>query len=614
MAIDFCSKNVGTLIEADQICADGYDVGNLISADRRRCGFMAEYFIKPPVTVLLTLPCPTELSCVVVGLIRGPVKLTGFEIWVSHTGVGATSPPQDDFVLVGKKYEATGDVVQLRNRCYVPRGPFASLMRDGRTPSFAYDSHGTGETLKTAYCKYVCRIKLKLTRAMGSASIGLGSLQVWGQPMAALCSLAAQDELIRQFLSSSETVPNFSHEHSATDQRRLHQTSSSASTVPEQAKSCALPPKSQCEQKGEVTTGEFQIPTDFQDALTFELMTQPVVLPSGQVVDQSTLDKHVDTEEKWGRPPTDPFTGITLTGINCPKSLPELKSRIDHFVVRNLEQLGNIPRTLGGSPAGAVISARPSGLISLSHSERPSSCQALNESTACVSTKDETCSSQNCRRPSHLNAFNSQGSKAGITGLAGKLGAATSSTSNLVNAHSSFDSVDQRVLQGHRIRKGAISKLSVSPTTLPKAMPVPQLTKQHAAFMSDASSSSTKQKKLGEGEKRKLESEVNVPEAKQPRCDLKTHEERLADSLSSSLAETLQRIRNSAQQKRKVQETDGDLCWACKVSQSTHRVPCGHHFCRSCLMNTVRKGQCTCGKLFQSSEVVRVHCSEQNRE
>lgn len=612
MAIDFCNKNVGTLIEADQICADGYDVDNLISADRRRCGFMAEYFIKPPVTVLLTLPCPTELSCVVVGLIRGPVKLTGFEIWVSRTGVGATSPPQDDFVLVGKKYEATGDVVQLRNRCYVPRGPFATLMRDGKTPSFAYDSHGTGETLKTAYCKYVCRIKLKLTRAMGSASIGLGSLQVWGQPMAALCSLAAQDELIRQFLGTAATVPNCNREHSATDKRSLHQPSSSASTVPEQAKS--LPAKSKGEQEGEVTKGEFQIPTDFLDALTFELMTQPVVLPSGQIVDQSTLDKHVDTEEKWGRPPTDPFTGITLTGINCPKSLPELKTRIDHFVVRNFEKLGNIPRTLGGSPAGTVSSARPSGLILLSQSERPSSRQALNESAERASTKDATCSSQNCRRPSHLNALSSQGSKPGTTGLAGKFGAVTSSTSNLVTAHSRFDNVDQRALQGPRMRRSAIPKMPVSPTSLPRAMPVPQSTKQHAAFMSDASSSSNKQKKLREGEKRKLEGTVNASEAKQPRCDLKTHEERLADSLSSSLAETLQRIRNSAQGKPKVQETDSDLCWACKASQSTHRVPCGHHFCRACLMNTIRNGQCTCGKLFQSSEVVRVHCSEQNRE
>ncbi|KAH7934763.1 hypothetical protein HPB52_000053 [Rhipicephalus sanguineus] len=257
MAIDFCNKNVGTLIECDQICAEGYDVGNLISADRRRNGFMAEYFIKPPVSILLTLPCPTELSCVVVGLTRGPVKLTGFEIWVSQTGVGdtTTSATRDDFVLIGRKFGATDEeVVRLRNRCYVPRGPFASLMRDGGSPSFAYESRGTGETLKTAYCKHVCRLKVRLICAMGSASIGLGSLQVWGQPMTSLCSLAAQEDLIRKFLATTD----FNREHSATDQCR----SPPAPTVPEslQAKSGGLL------QEGAGLATEFHIPTDFQDA------------------------------------------------------------------------------------------------------------------------------------------------------------------------------------------------------------------------------------------------------------------------------------------------------------------------------------------------------------
>nr|XP_037288257.1 RING finger protein 37-like [Rhipicephalus microplus] len=605
MAIDFCNENVGTLIECDQICAEGYDVGNLISADRRRSGFMAEYFIKPPVSVLLTLPCPTELSCVAVGLTRGPVRLTGFEIWVSKSGVGdATSPPaRDDFVLIGKKFGATGEeVVRLRNRCYVPRGPFASLMRDGGAPSFAYESRGTGETLRTTYCKHVCRLKLKLICAMGSASIGLGSLQVWGQPMTSLCSLAAQEDLIRKFLSTTDTVSHFNRERSVTDQCR----SSPTPTVPEQAKS--LQGKSGGVQEGEGSAPEFHIPTDFQDALTFELMTQPVLLPSGQVVDQSTLDKHVETEEKWGRPATDPFTGITLAGANCPKSLPELKSRIDHFVVRNLEKLGNIPRTLGKSRCAGAAS---SGLISLSFTtnERSSSCRALKDSTASSSTRDVASSSQNSYRLNQFKTFNSKGTTAGITRHAGKFDSATPSNSNLVSGHSFLDNVDQRALQGLRMHRGAISVTSLSPTTLPTAMPVPQSTKRHTAFERATSSSSTRQK-FGESVKRNTESEVIDLETKRPRCDLKTHEQRLADSLSSSLAETLQMIRNSAQRKPEVKEIDSDLCWACRTSQSTHRVPCGHHFCRACLTSAVKNGQCTCGGLFQSSEVVRVHCCQ----
>ena len=47
----------------------------------------------------------------------------------------------------------------------------------------------------------------------------------------------------------------------------------------------------------------------FLDALTFEMMTLPMLLPSGHYVDSSTLDKLAHTDALYGRPPTDPFTG-----------------------------------------------------------------------------------------------------------------------------------------------------------------------------------------------------------------------------------------------------------------------------------------------------------------
>ncbi|XP_077498321.1 RING finger protein 37 [Amblyomma americanum] len=605
MAVNFCNANVGTLIECDQICVDGYDVGNLVSPDKRRCGFMVEPYVKPPVNILLTLPCPSELSCVVVGLVRGAVRLTGFEIWVSHTpGTASSSQNNDDFLLVAKKSSASGDVMRFRNRCYVPRGPFASL-EEGRFSS-------GNDTLKYIYCKHVYRLKLKLVRAVGSIALGMGFLEVWGQPMLSSCSLAFQNELIRKSLASASHGPNSNREDnvqpestarertSAIDQRHLHQAPSTSTSVPEKMKTGQV---GSGQEEADVSA-ELQIPADFQDALTYELMTQPVLLPSGQVVDQSALDKHVDREQKWGRPVTDPFTGVTLTGVNCPKSLPELKSRIDHFVLHNLDKLGNIPRTLGRNAISSASSCQPSGLVLPSVHSETSLFQASNNNQEPASSKHSARLSDDRQKMDQLQTLNSQGSSVHIPSLPGpmnKLGRATS-LANVVTTYSK-----------PKVSSGDMPRTATPTGCLSRAAPVSTASASVSADQLGLLTSNVPLVSVNwrpeTAEKRKVESALDTPETKRSRQDLnKTHEERLADSLSSSLAEILQKIRGNSQGAPGVRKADDStLCWLCKTSESTHRAPCGHHFCRSCLMMRTNDGECTCGQTFQSSEVVRVH-------
>ena len=49
------------------------------------------------------------------------------------------------------------------------------------------------------------------------------------------------------------------------------------------------------------------------DALTHLPMTSPLVLPSGHIVDRTTLETYSAAEERWGRPPNDPFTRRPFT-------------------------------------------------------------------------------------------------------------------------------------------------------------------------------------------------------------------------------------------------------------------------------------------------------------
>lgn len=78
-------------------------------------------------------------------------------------------------------------------------------------------------------------------------------------------------------------------------------------------------------------------------------MTQPIILPSGKIIDQKTLDKHAQNEAVWGRPASDPFTGIRFNNTVKPIAALPLKARIDKFLVENSnrEEIKKLPRVLG---------------------------------------------------------------------------------------------------------------------------------------------------------------------------------------------------------------------------------------------------------------------------
>lgn len=56
-------------------------------------------------------------------------------------------------------------------------------------------------------------------------------------------------------------------------------------------------------------------------------MSIPYTLPSGKTIDQSTLDKHIENENQFGRKPCDPFTGIKFSDTMKPVLNMPLKSR-----------------------------------------------------------------------------------------------------------------------------------------------------------------------------------------------------------------------------------------------------------------------------------------------
>lgn len=102
----------------------------------------------------------------------------------------------------------------------------------------------------------------------------------------------------------------------------------------------------------------FNIPDEFVDAITQEILVMPFVLPSGNVIDETTLEKHNRHEETYGRLPSDPFTGLIYTANSQAKFDSALKVRLDDFKMKNSQEIEiqQSGRTLGKKPDEPVAS------------------------------------------------------------------------------------------------------------------------------------------------------------------------------------------------------------------------------------------------------------------
>ncbi|CAF1664348.1 unnamed protein product, partial [Didymodactylos carnosus] len=69
-----------------------------------------------------------------------------------------------------------------------------------------------------------------------------------------------------------------------------------------------------------------EVPREFIDPLTCNLMTVPVILPSGIIIDRSTLEKCINEDRLWARTPKDPFTQKPFTSVTQPVVAQQLKT------------------------------------------------------------------------------------------------------------------------------------------------------------------------------------------------------------------------------------------------------------------------------------------------
>ncbi|XP_074086177.1 RING finger protein 37-like isoform X2 [Macrotis lagotis] len=349
MAINLCLPQFKPRIYCNKISADGYEVENLISEDlvKRNRGFRTEYFIKPPIHVTVSFPFNVELSKINVDLIAGGMQnIVGLEVFTSTssgktywttmesqpTVLEPTNPEKEAFTLVGRILIKNQGRATFTHRGFKVRPPFHLLETN-------YCSVGT--VTQDLWSKgpyslgHVSNLKLSITHISGSGTTCIKKVEVWGQP-AKSCS--------------QEIIDNVMQVASQTLSRGFNPTASHPSP--------ALPMENDCDAQSQRPQGLREladviqdVPEEFLDPITLEIMLFPMLLPSGKVIDQSTLEKCNRSEAVWGRVPSDPFTGVAFSQHSQPLPHTALKARIDYYLLQHTTPGYNI---LGRAQAPGV--------------------------------------------------------------------------------------------------------------------------------------------------------------------------------------------------------------------------------------------------------------------
>lgn len=336
-AIDVCNPNYIKSVGCDVPISEGYGPGNLISNNAmvRSKGFLAERFIKPPVTLTFDFKCEIDLRYVVIDCCVGAQKTNGIELFIQK------SSNQDMYESVASGVlpdEKRGFVFHRYNENVSERFGGNFLLR-----TFKYRS--------SQLLSLVQSIKIKIFRTGGTCVPALGKLNVFGIPQ------KIEDLNKSSSIQSGEMKTT---KNPSIDPPCTFGNNSPVSTTNYHDDKRNLNPGRHLyfESKRCLAVDQnVTIPEDFIDPITCEIMTQPVILPSGKVIDYSTLEKYEKVESSCGRGPNDPFTGVPFNDLKKAVAASDLKARIDKFLTKNCNstELKSIPRTLGKDSSPSAV-------------------------------------------------------------------------------------------------------------------------------------------------------------------------------------------------------------------------------------------------------------------
>ncbi|VEN59078.1 unnamed protein product [Callosobruchus maculatus] len=309
--INFLDPKLCLKVNSTTPATDHYEAQNLVSGNygEKSRGFIAYTIIRPPVEVDFQFICPVNIHYISINAVVGSHRSSGIEVFAKSGN--------SKYISICKAIFDEPGVIFCNSRKYT-----RSRLPPGVDKSY-YVAFFKSDTFRNFLNADSIRVLIFRTHTRTNVPC-LKSVEVWGVP-ARGCSLKTR-ETIEKLVG--RTTPN--------TQSLLQCTSSNTNGDANET---------------------FIVPDEFKDDLTYEMMTVPMTLPSGKTVDQTTLEKHSQSEISLGRKPCDPFTGLKFDNKNKPVLNVGLKTRIDMFLLENSHraEIFNLYRTTGGGQNAKVI-------------------------------------------------------------------------------------------------------------------------------------------------------------------------------------------------------------------------------------------------------------------
>lgn len=308
--INFIDPIFDTKIQCSAISDDLYSIENLVSKNQqqRNIGFMAYRVVKPPIDIEINLMCKIELCLLKIWTKIDSLKSTGFEVLIKSNERHA------EYQKIGQYFNLKENGIQF----------LSNSGRHSKSKEFLEEHFATAPFYHSAQrsMRNVKSIKLTIKQTERCCVPVIKRIEVWGN----ICRLENGENRLkiqRIISDTNRTKPSILRDCSENSEIPVK--------VNDSDKMNSL------------------IPEAFLDAITYEIMALPMVLPSGKVIDNSTLQRFNSNEEKWGRASSDPFTGQTFNENRKPILNVVLKSQIDAFLLANcnLSEISSAPRTIG---------------------------------------------------------------------------------------------------------------------------------------------------------------------------------------------------------------------------------------------------------------------------
>lgn len=312
MLVNVTHKDTGVNMSCSCVMFENHDVTNLVSADpqTRLRGFRVERYVRGPMTVKINfeeLAKKTRYTLEAV-IIRGALRDNSSMVvdvfaedysWEKFLGRcdlgGSVSAISNSISVLVRNYDSC--LYQLSSEVKASYISEALKKRLKPKPHVAH-MHNSRFLLQTQ----IKFLSFKIIRVKGGISAGFKWLEIWmncdrspylEMPRKLPCICYSADKLIDTEIQNHILTVN---------------TDSEQRILPE------------------------DIPSQFLDSITFELMTEPIALPSGKYVDIQTVNKLYKCEEEESKVIIDPFSGLALGNDYKPVVDVLLRDRIRDFV------------------------------------------------------------------------------------------------------------------------------------------------------------------------------------------------------------------------------------------------------------------------------------------